>query len=60
MIKSVGAQYTLVGHSDNRIEGDTNHMLRNKVQFALKIIYKSFFVLEKIKKKKKIKRHLVY
>ena len=31
MIKSVGAKYTLVGHSDNRIEGDTNKMLKNKV-----------------------------
>ena len=30
MIKSVGAKYTLVGHSDNRSEGDTNEMLKNK------------------------------
>ena len=26
MIKSVGAKYTLIGHSDNRSEGDTNEM----------------------------------
>ena len=31
MIKSVGAKYTLIGHSDNRSEGDTNEMLKNKV-----------------------------
>ena len=36
MIRSVGAKYTLVGHSDNRSEGDTNTMLKNKVMFALK------------------------
>ena len=35
MIKSVGAKYTLIGHSDNRSEGDTNDMLKNKVHFAL-------------------------
>ena len=40
MIKSVGAKYTLIGHSDNRSEGDTNEML-NKVFFAFeKIILK--------------------
>ena len=36
MIKSVGAKYTLIGHSDNRAEGDTNFMLKNKVKYALK------------------------
>ena len=36
MIRSVGAKYSLVGHSDNRSEGDTNTMLKNKVMFALK------------------------
>ena len=35
MIKSVGAKYTLVGHSDNRNDGDTNEMLKDKVQFSL-------------------------
>ena len=30
MLKSVGAEYTLVGHSDNRAEGDTDLMLRIK------------------------------
>ena len=36
MIKSVGAKYTLVGHSDNRGEGDTDTMLKDKVRYALK------------------------
>ena len=53
MIKSVGGKYTLVGHSDNRSEGDTNEMLKNKVQFALKNNLKVVFCIgENIKEKK--------
>ena len=36
MLRSVGAKYTLIGHSDNRGEGDTDSMLKDKVEFALK------------------------
>jgi len=36
MIRSVGAKYTLVGHSDNRGEGDTDLMLKDKVKYSLK------------------------
>jgi len=36
MIRSVGAKCTLIGHSDNRAEGDTDLMLKDKVKFALK------------------------
>ena len=55
MIKSVGANYTLVGHSDNRSEGDTNEMLKNKVIFALKNNLKVVFCIgeNKIEKKNK-------
>ena len=35
MIKSVGAQYVIVGHSDNRSEGDTNVMIKSKVEHSL-------------------------
>ena len=56
MIKSIGAEYTLVGHSDNRSEGETDQMLRNKVLFAQKNNLKVVFCIgesksEKIKKK---------
>ena len=55
MIKNAGAQYTLVGHSDNRTEGDTNDMLKNKVYFALKNNLKVVFCIgeNKIDKKNK-------
>ena len=44
MLKSVGAKYTLVGHSDNRGEGDTDAMLKDKVIFALKNNLKVVFL----------------
>ena len=57
MIKSVGAKYTLVGHSDNRTEGDTDLMLKEKVKFSLKNNLKLFFVLVKTNLKREITRH---
>ena len=56
MIKSVGAKYTLVGHSDNRSEGDTNEMLKNKVFFALKNNLKVVFCIGENKTEKKNKK----
>jgi len=43
MIKSIGAQYIIVGHSDNRFEGDTNEMLKSKVENSLKNKLKVIF-----------------
>ena len=31
MLKKIGASYVIIGHSDNRAEGDTAKMLKNKV-----------------------------
>ena len=45
MLKSVGAKYTLVGHSDNRGEGDTNAMLKDKVRYAIKNNLKVVFCI---------------
>ena len=55
MIRSIGAKYTLVGHSDNRSEGDTNEMLKDKVFYALKNNLKVVFCIgeNKIEKKNK-------
>jgi triosephosphate isomerase len=56
MIKALGTKYTIIGHSDNRAEGDNNIMLKNKVTFALKNKLKVIFCIgenknQKIKKK---------
>ena len=56
MIKSVGAKYTLIGHSDNRNEGDTDEMLKNKVFFALKNNLKVVFCIGENKTEKKNKK----
>ena len=56
MLKSVGAKYTLVGHSDNRSEGDTNQILKDKVNFALKNNLKVVFCVGENKIEKKIKK----
>ena len=58
MLRSVGAKYTLVGHSDNRSEGDTDIMLKNKVQFALKNNLKVIFCIGENKLDKKNKKTL--
>ena len=56
MIKCVGGQYTLIGHSDNRAEGDTESMLKNKVKFALKNNLKVVFCIGENKSQKKNKK----
>jgi len=53
MIKSVGAKFTLVGHSDNRAEGDTNNVLKDKLQFALKNKLKVVYCIGEDKREKK-------
>ena len=58
MLRSVGAKYTLVGHSDNRSEGDTDAMLKDKVQFALKNNLKVIFCIGENKSEKKNKKTL--
>ena len=58
MLRSVGAKYTLVGHSDNRSEGDTDLMLKNKVEFALKNNLKVVFCIGENKSEKKNNRTL--
>ncbi len=58
MLKSVGAKYTLVGHSDNRGEGDTDSMLKNKVRYAIKNNLKVVFCIGENKTEKKNKKTL--
>ena len=53
MIRSVGSKYTLVGHSDNRTEGDTDKILKDKVKYSLKNNLKVVFCIGENKKDKK-------
>ena len=56
MLRQVGAQYTLVGHSDNRGEGDSDKMLKDKVNYALKNNLKVVFCIGENKFQKKNKK----
>jgi triosephosphate isomerase len=56
MIKSVRAQYMIVGHSDNRSEGDTDLMLKSKVKNSLNNNLKVVFCIGENKTDKKKNR----
>ena len=56
MIKSVGAEYVIIGHSDNRSEGDTNSMLKSKVENSLNNKLKVVFCIGENKTDKKKNR----
>tara|TARA_B100000965_G_scaffold378243_1_gene372938 strand:- start:739 stop:1485 length:747 start_codon:yes stop_codon:yes gene_type:complete len=53
MIKSLSTKYVIVGHSDNRSEGDTDQILKKKVFFALKNNLKIIFCIGENKTQKK-------
>ena len=36
MIKSAGAKYVILGHSENRADGDTDNIINNKIKSAIK------------------------
>ncbi len=58
MLNRVGAKYTLIGHSDNRSEGDKDTILKDKVKFALKNNLKVVFCIGENKTQKKRKKTL--
>ena len=58
LLKSVGAKFTIVGHSDNRKEGETNKILREKVKYALQNNLKVVFCIGENKQEKKNKKTL--
>ena len=58
MLKSVGAKYTLIGHSDNRGEGDSDLMLKDKVRYAIKNNLKVVFCIGENKTEKKNEKTL--
>ena len=54
LIKSTGAKYIIIGHSENRIQGDTNITINKKIKSALKENLKVIFCIgESLSEKKK-------
>ena len=57
MIKNAGAKYVIIGHSENRQNGETDKLINTKIKSALKSGLKVIFCIgETLKEKKKIKR----
>ena len=56
MIRQLGSKYVIIGHSDNRFEGDNNFNLNKKVTFALKNNLKVIFCIGENKLQKKNKQ----
>ena len=60
LIKSTGAKYVIIGHSENRSSGDSNHIINLKIKSALKKKLKIIFCIgETLKEKRKNKTNLV-
>ena len=60
LIKSIGANYIIIGHSENRAEGDTNKIINQKIKSAIKKKLKIIFCLgETLKEKKNKKTNLI-
>ncbi len=56
MIKQLGCKYIILGHSENRLEGETNHLINKKIKSSLKNKLNVFFCVgESLKEKKKNK-----
>ncbi len=56
MIKKLGSKYIIIGHSDNRSEGDSDSILKKKVSIALKNNLKVIFCIGENKEQKKKKQ----
>ncbi len=58
MIKNLRAKYIIIGHSDNRAEGDDNYILKQKVTHALRNNLKVIFCIGENKRQKQNKQTL--
>ncbi|MDC2970572.1 triose-phosphate isomerase [Candidatus Pelagibacter sp.] len=56
MLKEVGATYVIIGHSENRQEGETDKLVNNKIKSALKSGLKVIFCIGETLKEKKTKK----
>ena len=60
LIKSSGAKYVIIGHSENRVTGDTNQIINLKIKSALKKKLKVIYCIgESLNEKKKNKTNLI-
>ena len=55
MLKNVGAKYVILGHSENRQEGETNKLINLKIKTAIKSGLKIIFCIGETAKEKRKK-----
>ena len=61
MIKNSGAQYVIIGHSENRIEGDNNYLINKKIKSAIKSNLNIIFCIGEtlLEKRKKLTHRIL-
>ena len=60
MLKSIGANYVIIGHSENRKKGETDKLINLKIKSAIKAKLKVIFCIgETLTEKKRGKTRLV-
>ena len=60
LIKSIGAKYVIIGHSENRVLGDTNNIINLKIKSALKKKLKIIFCIgETLLQRKRKQTHKI-
>ncbi len=61
MIKNTGAQYVIIGHSENRAEGDNNNLINKKIKSSIKSNLKIIFCIGEtlFERKKKITHQIL-
>ena len=52
MLKSIGANYVILGHSENRIKGETDKLINLKIRSAIKAKLKVIFCIGETLKEK--------
>lgn len=53
MLKKTGAEYIILGHSENRLEGETNKIIKEKIESSLNKKLKIIFCIGETYKEKK-------
>ena len=53
MLKKMGAEYIILGHSENRLEGETNQLIKKKIKSALNQQLNIIFCIGETYKEKK-------
>ena len=56
MIRQVGAKYVILGHSENRLTGDTNKIIKMKIHHALNEKLNIIFCIGETLREKKMKK----